>query len=43
MLKRTVKQSKLDELEGISRLPTAAGDYTQWFGMLNGIAEFYFD
>ncbi|MFT3923016.1 MAG: outer membrane protein transport protein [Myxococcales bacterium] len=42
-LKRTVKNSKLDELDGISRLPTGAGDYTQAFSMLNGIAEFYFN
>jgi long-chain fatty acid transport protein len=43
MIDRTVKNSQLGELEGISRLPTADGDYKQWFGMLNGLAEFYFN
>ena len=43
MLKRDVHDSKLDSLEGVSRLPTANGEYQQWFGMLNGLAEFYFD
>lgn len=42
-LKRTVTNSKLDSLEGISRLPTGDGEYKQYFGMLNGLAEFYFD
>ncbi len=44
MINRTVKYSQLDQLEiGTSRLPTGAGEYKQWFGMLNGIAEFYFN
>jgi len=44
MINRTVKNSQLDQAEiGTSRLPTGAGEYKQWFGMLNGIAEFYFN
>ena len=42
-LNRTVTNSKLDEEAGISRLPTGDGHYEQWFGMLNGLAEFYFN
>lgn len=42
-LSRTVKNSTLDSLDGISRMPTGDGEYKQSFGMLNGLAEFYFD
>jgi hypothetical protein len=43
MLERTIKSSQLDDFKGVSRVPTAAGHYEQWFGMLNAFLEVWID
>jgi long-chain fatty acid transport protein len=42
-LTRTVTNSRLDNLHGESKMPSAEGEYKQWLGMFNSVIEVYFD
>lgn len=43
MLSRTVTRSRLYDLSRPSKLPSGAGEYKQWLGMVHGFLEAYFD